>query len=91
MTAVCNVSRLLVIPVLWLFLTLVNPVVATAQAPGPLTMDQAVELVQKKFDARVGRAEETVEGGRRSYQLRLLSADGRVWTVKVDVLSGAIQ
>jgi uncharacterized membrane protein YkoI len=56
-----------------------------------MSLDQAVEMVQRRFNARVVRAETRREQGRTFYNLRLLSADGKVWTVRVDADSGALQ
>jgi len=76
--------------------------VAVAAAPGPpsagatrvagsaLSLDQAVKLVEQRFQARVVKAETQQEGGRTVYVLRLLSDSGKVWTVRVDASSGAV-
>ena len=55
-----------------------------------LTLDRAVEMVQRRFAARVVRAEETREGEEVVYRIRLLSADGRVFTVRVYARSGRV-
>jgi uncharacterized membrane protein YkoI len=55
-----------------------------------LTLDEAVQLVQGRYGARVVRTQTLDEGGRRTYVLRLLSADGRVWSVRVDAASGSV-
>ncbi len=55
-----------------------------------LSLDAAIDLVQRRFRAKVIRADVAGDGGSRTYVLRLLSADGRVWTVRVDAASGAI-
>lgn len=72
-------------------------------APGPveadagvrrdgLSLDEAIDRAQKRFRARVVRAEQTQSGGRVVYVLRLLSDEnGRVFTVRVDAESGAMQ
>ena len=57
----------------------------------PLTLEQAVERVRQRFDARVVRAEELHEGAEVVYRIRLLAADGRVFTVRVNARSGAVQ
>jgi uncharacterized membrane protein YkoI len=56
-----------------------------------MSLDDAVQMVQQRFNARVVKAEERDENGRTVYHLRLLSSDGKVWTVKVDAQSGAIR
>ena len=55
-------------------------------------LDEAVDRAQKRYKARVVRAETSESGGRIVYVLRLLSEeDGRVWTVRVDAQSGQMQ
>jgi hypothetical protein len=56
-----------------------------------LTLDQAVAMVSKQFGARVVRAETKTLDGRSVYVLRLLNEQGRVWTVRVDAATGAVQ
>ncbi len=60
-------------------------------ASGGISMDEAVDMAQRRYNARVVRAEASEIDGRRVYVLRLLSADGRVWVVRVDAQSGAMQ
>ena len=55
-----------------------------------VTMDEAVDLAQRRYNARVVRAEVSDRSGRRVYLLRLLSNDGRVFNVTVDAASGNI-
>jgi uncharacterized membrane protein YkoI len=57
---------------------------------GPLSLDRAAELVSRRFDARVVRAEEAREGGETVYRIRLLAADGRVFTVRVNARTGHV-
>jgi uncharacterized membrane protein YkoI len=54
-----------------------------------LSLDQAIELVERRFRARVVRAGVDESSGQRLYVLRLLSEEGRVWTVRVDAQTGA--
>jgi len=56
-----------------------------------LTLDEAVERMERKYEARAVRAEEKVEDGRRVYRIRLLSADGRVFDVKLDAATGQVE
>lgn len=63
---------------------------ARAARQGGLTMDQAVEMAERRFHARVVRASREEENGRVVYVLRLLSDQGRVWTVRVDAETGQI-
>jgi uncharacterized membrane protein YkoI len=73
-----------------------------AQAPAPgsrvassqpqaakLSMDQAVRRAQRRFRARVVRAETQTQGDRTIYVLRMLDGNGRVFAVRVDAASGA--
>ncbi len=59
-------------------------------AQGGVSLDAVVRQMEQRFNARVVRAETRQEKGRTVYVLRLLSADGKVWTVKVDADSGAV-
>lgn len=71
------------------------PSVATANGPPEahpsLSLDAAVELVKKRYEARVVRAEEAKEGDEPVYRIRVLAADGRVFTVKVWARSGRME
>ncbi len=60
-------------------------------AGGGISLDQAVQMAQSRYNARVVRAETTREGDRVYYRLRLLSADGRVFSVRVDAQTGSFQ
>jgi uncharacterized membrane protein YkoI len=68
-----------------------GPGPAVTEASGGISLDEAVDLAQRRFNARVVRADVSEADGRRVYVLRLLSENGRVWTVRVDAQSGAIQ
>lgn len=52
-------------------------------------MEQAVRLAQRRFRARVVRAETEMQGDRTIYVLRMLDDAGRVFAVRVDAESGA--
>ena len=57
-----------------------------------ISLDEAIDRAQKRYRARVVRAEQSESGGRVVYVLRLLSdEDGRVFTVRVDAQSGAMR
>lgn len=56
-----------------------------------LTLGQAVQMAQARYQARVVRADTEREGERIYYRLRLLSPDGRVFTVRVDARTGSMQ
>lgn len=53
-------------------------------------MDQAVRLAERRYRARVVRAETRTQGDRTIYRLRLLDGAGRVFSVEVDAASGTI-
>jgi len=59
-------------------------------ARAELTLEQAVERVQRDTHARVVKAETLHEGEETLYRLRLLAADGRVSTVIVHALGGRV-
>jgi hypothetical protein len=61
---------------------------AQARAEPDLSREQAVAMVQKRYGARVVRAEFLDQEGRHLYVFRLLSAAGRVWIVRVDAHTG---
>lgn len=60
-------------------------------AYGGISLDQAVKMAQARFGARVVRADTERDGDRVYYRLRLLSPDGRVFSVRVDAQTGAMQ
>jgi uncharacterized membrane protein YkoI len=60
-------------------------------AGAPLSMDEAVRLVEKRYRARVVKAETQQDAGRTVYVLRMLDESGKVWTVRVDAANGAVQ
>jgi hypothetical protein len=55
-----------------------------------ISVDQAIEIAERRYRARVVRAESKEQQGRRVYVLRLLSEEGRVWTVRVDAETGSV-
>jgi|SRR5580658_7772024 hypothetical protein len=64
----------------------------TPAAGGGLSMDQAVKMVEKRFHARVLKAEPQKDAGRNVYVLKLLNEKtGHVWTVHVDAANGAVK
>ena len=59
---------------------------ATSQ---PMSRERVIALAEKRYKARVVRADLSQdESGRRVYQLRLLSEQGKIWTVRVDAATG---
>jgi uncharacterized membrane protein YkoI len=68
------------------------PMADAAARREELSLDEAIDRAQKRYRARVVRAEQTRQGERLVYVLRLLSdEDGRVFTVSVDAATGAMQ
>ena len=71
-----------------------RPIAAAALlhlAGGGISLDQAVQMAQARYRARVVRAETTRQGDHVYYRLRLLSADGRVFSVLIDAQTGSFQ
>jgi uncharacterized membrane protein YkoI len=58
-------------------------------AQGPVSLAQATEMAQSRFPGRVVRAQTVSRGGRQIHNIRILGADGRVRTVRIDAQSGA--
>ena len=58
--------------------------------PASVSLDQAVEMAQRRFRAKAVKAETVDSGGKKVHQISLLSAEGKVWTVRVDAESGAM-
>lgn len=55
-----------------------------------VSIDQAISQVERRYKARVVRAEQAEMGGRPIYVLRLLSDEGRVSIVRVDAETGGV-
>ncbi|MFC4307508.1 PepSY domain-containing protein [Steroidobacter flavus] len=58
--------------------------------PSGISLDQAVEMAQRRFRAKAVRAETVRNGDKVEHRIRLLSADGKVRNVSVDADSGAM-
>jgi uncharacterized membrane protein YkoI len=58
--------------------------------PSGVSLDEAVEMAQRRYRAKAVKAETVRNGDRRVHQIRLLSSEGKVWTVRVDAESGAM-
>jgi uncharacterized membrane protein YkoI len=58
--------------------------------PSGVSLDQAAEMAQRRYRAKAVKAETVLIGERRVHQIRLLSPEGKVWTVRVDAESGAM-
>lgn len=53
-----------------------------------ISLDQAIAIAERRYKARVVRASTSESEGRRYHVLRLLSEEGRVWTVRIDAATG---
>jgi uncharacterized membrane protein YkoI len=71
-----------------------QPLVEWRGSPEPprsgISLDRAVAMAEQHYKARVVRTSTSDADGRRVYVLRLLSDQGRVWTVRVDAETGAM-
>ncbi len=66
-----------------------SPTMNEARGQSGISKDQAIEIAERRYKARVVRAEASESNGRRVYVLRLLSDEGRVWTVRIDSETGS--
>jgi len=57
-------------------------------AAGPVSLALATELAVQRFPGQVVRAETVMRSGRREHSIRILGADGRVRTVRIDAATG---
>lgn len=55
-----------------------------------ISLDQAVNMAESRYQAKAVKAQSVSNGDRLVYQIRLLSSDGRVRTVQVDAQTGAM-
>jgi hypothetical protein len=56
-----------------------------------VSLDQAVSMVRSRYDGKVIRAETHYSDGRPVHHIRILTPEGRVYTVRVDGVSGRTQ
>jgi len=56
-----------------------------------VSLDEAVSIVRARYEGKVIRAETQGSDDHPIHQIRILSPDGRVFTVRVDGLTGRIQ
>ncbi len=56
-----------------------------------ISLDEAVVRAERQYRARVVRTEVTDEDGRTVYVLKLLSENGRVFTVRIDAATGRMR
>ncbi|HPF27244.1 MAG TPA: hypothetical protein P5528_06720 [Steroidobacteraceae bacterium] len=54
-----------------------------------ISIDEAVSRAERRYGARVVRAETIERDGRQIYVLRMLSDDGRVFVVRIAASNGA--
>jgi uncharacterized membrane protein YkoI len=66
-------------------------ILLAAADAGPLTKDAAVALVQKHTGGRVLAVEKSQLEGRETFRIKLLTRDGEVRIVHVDVATGSIK
>ena len=62
--------------------------VVLAEPRDGISLDEAVSRAERQYHARVVRTDVQDEDGRKVYVLKLLSEDGRVFTVRIDAQSG---
>ena len=56
-----------------------------------ISLDEAVSRAERQYQARVVRTDVQDEDGRKVYVLKLLSEDGRVFTVRIDAATGRMR
>jgi hypothetical protein len=56
-----------------------------------MSLDEAVSRAEEQYRARVVRTDVQDEDGRKVYVLKLLSDDGRVFTVRIDAATGRMR
>jgi uncharacterized membrane protein YkoI len=68
------------------------PAFGMREAPRPVqqvvSIDRVIEQVERRYKARVVRVDKKQRDDRLIYELRLMSEEKRVWTVKVDAETG---
>jgi hypothetical protein len=69
----------------------VDRVAAGASAFDGISLDEAVSRAERQYRARVVRTDVQDEDGRKVYVLKLLSEDGRVFTVRIDAATGRMR
>lgn len=62
-----------------------------ARSEARVSLDQAVSMVRSRYDGKVIRAETRYSDGRPVHHIRILTPEGRVYTVRVDGVSGRMQ
>jgi hypothetical protein len=64
---------------------------ALASMHDGISLDEAVSRAERQYRARVVRTDVQDEDGRTVYVLKLLSEDGRVFTVRIDAATGRMR
>lgn len=64
---------------------------AVAAINDGISLDEAVSRAERQYRARVVRTDVQDEDGRKVYVLKLLSEDGRVFTVRIDAATGRMR
>ena len=62
-----------------------------APSPRGISLQQAIEIAQSRYPGRVVRADTKMEGDRTIYEIRILGADNRVRTVRIDAQGSEIR
>ncbi len=62
-----------------------------AEVRDGMSLDEAVSRAERQYRARVVRTDVQDEDGRKVYVLKLLSEDGRVFTVRIDAATGRMR
>lgn len=66
----------------------IEPGTSLHAAQGGISLSQATRIALGQYPGRVVRAETVDRGGRREHHVRILGADGRVRTVRIDANTG---
>jgi hypothetical protein len=69
----------------------VEPTQVFAAFQDGISLDEAVSRAEQRYRARVVRTDVQDEDGRKVYVLKLLSEDGRVFTVRIDAATGRMR
>jgi uncharacterized membrane protein YkoI len=62
-----------------------------AESRDGISLDEAVSRAEAQYHARVVRTDVQDEDGRKVYVLKLLSENGRVFTVRIDAATGRMR
>jgi hypothetical protein len=68
-----------------------EPARTIAEPLDGISLNEAVSRAEAQYHARVVRTEVVDEDGRKVYVLKLLSENGRVFTVRIDANSGRMR